>query len=199
MIENKSKMKGLSLKKIFLITMIVALCISALIGILVFLFGNFDEFGGTEFNLLTTTLSIGGYSLTALCCSFLYEKKTFGAIAIVGMTISLFALVYTIIEIWWPNDFYFDGKMLGTLIVLSILAAHMSLLLLIQSQKQAVNISLLLTIIFINVFAGLIIFLIIIDFGSNVFFLRLVGVSAILSALGTIVVPVLNKLYRIKK
>ena len=59
-------------KKIFLITMVISLSISALIGIFVFLLGDFGE---TDFKLLMTTLTIGGYSLTGLCCSVLYEKR----------------------------------------------------------------------------------------------------------------------------
>ena len=61
-----------NLRKTFLITMIISLSISALIGIIIFLFG---DFGDSEVKILLTTLSIGGFSLTGLCCSVLYEKK----------------------------------------------------------------------------------------------------------------------------
>ena len=55
--------KGVKLKKIFLITLTIALSISALIGIYIFVFGNFREIEG---KLLMTTLAIGGFSVTAL-------------------------------------------------------------------------------------------------------------------------------------
>ena len=89
--------QNFNFKKTFLITMIISLSISALIGIFVFLFGDFGE---TEAKLLLTTLTIGGYSLTGLCCSVLYEKRKFTPLAISGMIISTVGFLFTVMVIW---------------------------------------------------------------------------------------------------
>ena len=75
---------NVNFKKIFLISLIVSLSISALLGIIIFLVGNFDEI---QVRILLTTLTVGGFSLTGLCCATLLEKKRFSAFAIMGMII----------------------------------------------------------------------------------------------------------------
>lgn len=71
---SRFTMQDINFKKILLVTMIIYLVISALIGIIVFLFG---EFWDTAIKLLLTTLIIGIYILTGLCSSSLYEKRKF--------------------------------------------------------------------------------------------------------------------------
>lgn len=63
--------ENMNVKKVFLITMIISLSISALVGIVLFLIGSF---GYLELRILLTTLAIGGFSLTGLCSSLLYDK-----------------------------------------------------------------------------------------------------------------------------
>ena len=84
-------------KKVFLISLIVALSISAFLGIIIFLTGNF---GKTELKILLTTLTIGGFSLTGLCCAILLEKKRFPFFAVIGMLFSVFGFLITTSLIW---------------------------------------------------------------------------------------------------
>ncbi len=95
-------MENLNYKKYFIITLIVALSISALIGIIIFLFGDFGEI---EIQLLLTTLSIGGYSLTGLCSYIIYNRKDLKAFSIYGMLISINGFISTIMAIWEIFDF----------------------------------------------------------------------------------------------
>ena len=83
---------NLNLKKIFLICIIISLILSALIGIFVFLFG---EFRRVEVRLLLNTLAIGFYSLSGLSCSAIIEKHRFRTFATLGIIISACGLLYT--------------------------------------------------------------------------------------------------------
>jgi len=189
--------QNFNFKKIFLITMIISLSISALIGVFVFLFGNFGE---TEFRLLMTTLTIGGYSLTGLCCSVLYEKRKFAPLALFGIVISVIGFIYTILLIWEFIDFWDEDswKALIIFLVLAFSTAHSCLLLLIKSNKSLVNIALSATLIFISIVALMLIIMVLNEFDLGEFSFRLLGVFAILDVLGTIITPILNKVYSLK-
>jgi len=195
--------QNFNLKKTFLITMIISLSISALIGIFVFLFGNFRD---TEAKILSTTLSIGGFSLTGLCCSILYEKRKFIGFSFFGMASSILGFLTSILVIWEFVDVFegfFDitgwGKLALTLIILAFSSAHACLLLLINPEKSSVKYSLFATLLFIGIVALMLILLVfeIID-NPGEFYFRLLGVFAILDVLGTIVTPILNKVYSIQ-
>src|SRR3989338_1505379 len=189
--------QNFNFKKIFLITMIISLSISALIGVFVFLFGNFGE---TEFRLLMTTLTIVGYSLTGLCCSVLYEKRKFAPLALFGIVISVIGFIYTILLIWEFIDFWDEDswKALIIFLVLAFSTAHSCLLLLIKSNKSLVNIALSATLIFISIVALMLIIMVLNEFDLGEFSFRLLGVFAILDVLGTIITPILNKVYSLK-
>ncbi len=189
--------QNFNFKKTFLITMIISLSISALIGIFVFLFGDFGE---TEARLLLSTLAIGGYSLTGLCCSVLYEKRKFTPLAISGMIISVIGFIYTLLMIWEAIDFWDEGswKTLIIFIVLAFSTAHSCLLLLIKSDKTLVNGALSATIIFVSIVALMLIVMTLNEFDLGEFSFRLLGVFAILDVLGTIVTPILNKVYSLQ-
>jgi hypothetical protein len=190
--------QNFNFKKTFLVTMIISLSISALIGIFVFLFGDFGE---TEFRLLMTTLTIGGYSLTGLCCSVLYEKRKFTPLALSGIMISVIGFIYTVLVIWEAIDLDndFTWKALIIFIILAASTAHSCLLLLIKSEKSLVNGALSGTIIFISIVALMLIILALNEFDDvGEFYFRLLGVFAILDVLGTIVTPILNKVYSIQ-
>ena len=189
--------QNFNFKKIFLITMIISLSISALIGVFVFLFGNFGE---TEFRLLMTTLTIGGYSLTGLCCSVLYEKRKFAPLALFGIVISVIGFIYKILLIWEFIDFWDEDswKALIIFLVLAFSTAHSCLLLLIKSNKSLVNIALSATLIFISIVALMLIIMVLNEFDLGEFSFRLLGVFAILDVLGTIITPILNKVYSLK-
>lgn len=171
--------------------MIISLSVSALIGIIVFLFGNF---GSTEIRLLLTTLSIGGYSLTGMCCSILYERKLFPSFSIVGTGISIIGFIYTILTIWEIIALDEVWKGLLIFIILSWSSAHSSLLLLIESNKTVVKSSLSATLIFIGIVAIMLIVLVLGEISITESFYRWLGVCAILDVLGTIATPILNRI-----
>ena len=182
-------------KRTFLLTMIVSLSISALIGIIIFLFGNFGE---TEGRLLMTTLTVGGYSLTGLCCSVLFERRTYTGLAVAGMALSVLGFLFTLLVIWEALDMEseYTWKGLFLFLILAFSSAHASLLLLIRSDSGIVKGVLAATIVFIAVVAGMLVWFTFTGFDiEEEFFYRLLGVFAILDVLGTIVTPILHKVY----
>ncbi|MDP6156726.1 MAG: hypothetical protein QGH39_08440 [Candidatus Thermoplasmatota archaeon] len=181
-----------NIKKKLLISFIISLILSALIGIFIFLLGEFRE---VEVRLLLTTLTIGAYSLTGLCCAVIYEKKRFQPFAIVGIIISGLGLLYTLMFIWEGVDGGEGWKILVIFLILAFGIAHICLLLLIKSNKPLVNYSLIGTIICISILDFMLIILIKVEFDMEEFFFRLLGVFAILDVLGTIVTPILHKIY----
>ena len=194
--------QNFNLKKTFLITMIISLSISALIGIFILLFG---DFGDTEWRILLTTLSIGGFSLTGLCCSVLYEKGKYIGLSFFGMASSILGFLLSMLATWEFVDFLilFDGltvwgKLTLTLIIFAFSSAHACLVLLINPEKSSVKYSLLATLLFIAIVALMLVYLVLFVNGEPPEeFFRLLGVFAILNVLGTIVTPILNKVYSI--
>jgi len=184
----------INFKKIFLISLIISLSISALLGIIIFLVGNFGEI---QVRILLTTLTIGGFSLTGLCCATLLEKKRFSAFAIFGMIVSIFGFLFITSLIWEIIDWdSFDNiwKVMIITIILAFSTAHASLLLLVKSDKTIVNVSLATTLLFLSLVALELIILVLGEFRhiDNMWY-RVLGVFAILDVLGTIVTPILLK------
>jgi len=183
---------NLNLKKIFLICIIISLILSALIGIFVFLFG---EFRRVEVRLLLNTLAIGFYSLSGLSCSAIIEKHRFRTFATLGIIISACGLLYTSLYIWEGIDIDNGWKPLIIFFVLAFGVAHICPLLLIRSKIPLVNFSLVATIICISILDFMLICLILDDFNMNEFYFRLLGVFAILDVRGSIVTPIMHKIH----
>ncbi len=198
--ENKNipaKVKDNSyLKKAFLITMIVSLSISALIGIAVIIIGNLGE---TESKILGTTLAIGGFSLVGLCCSTLYERKNFKLFSTIGMGVCVLGFIQSALMIWEVYgrgvEWEWTYKILITLIVISLSMAQASILLLIKIKNKNARTALWITIGLICAL-GLMILLLVYEIitDRSEFYFRFLSVVAILDALGTITTPILNKI-----
>jgi hypothetical protein len=192
-LQQPSAMPRFSIRRVFTMSLIASLSISALIAIFVFLFGNFDE---TETRLILTTLTIGGYCLTGLCSSVLYDKNKYFPFAFSGIIVSVFGFLITTAAIWEIIYFSDVWKSVLIFIILAMSIAHASLLLLAQSGKNSVGICLSATIIFICFVAFMLIYLVLNEFPNQTseFFYRLLGVFAVLDVLGTIITPILRKL-----
>lgn len=180
-----------SIKRVFLTSLIVSLSISAAVAIFVFLFGNFGE---TQIHLLLTTLTIGGYSLTGLCSSVLYDKRKYTSFALLGLVVAAIGFLLTVAVIWEITTLEEMWKAVLICMILSLSIAHSSLLLLAKSESRLVNTLLSITLIFVVAVAGMLINLIVGTFDTaGEFYYRLLGVFAVLDVLGTIVVPILRR------
>ena len=179
------------IKNLLLKTFIVSLAASGLLGIFIFLFGEFKE---TEVKLLLTTLSVGGCSLTGLCCATIYPKEKFKVFSGVGIVTSGLCFIMTILLIWSDFKNIEDTwKLLLSLIVLTVSFSHISLLLNIRLANQLVESVRTVTIVVVSTVAVMLLTLIFARFDNWEWFYRLLGSFAILDVVGSIVTPILNR------
>jgi peptidoglycan/LPS O-acetylase OafA/YrhL len=178
-------------KKYFLKTLITALVISAIIGIYLFLFGDFED---SDTRLLLTTLTVGWYSMTGLCSSVVHSRKKIKVFSLLGMTISIIGFFITVIAIWVIVDNDLIWRLVMTFVILSVMISHVSLLFLVKPNSKKINYLMITTIIFITLVTAMLIIEILTESEKGEFFYRLLGVFAILDVLGTISTPVLNRM-----
>lgn len=195
--ENNVQQQSLKhvFKRSFLIALVTSLVVSAIAGIIIFLLGNFDDL---EVKILFTTLVIGIFSLTGLVNASLLDKtqliKIFGYYSLL---ISVFTALLLLFILW--TDSVDQDQMAIDFSIASLSSTHISLLLGISVPNGLIKFCRILTIFFIIVVAGLLVYLYnssdsIDIFGFNTFYYRILGVFAILDALGTITIPILNKI-----
>jgi len=205
-IENTSqdippKKRSSKIRRILLLTMIVTLSISALIGIFVIISGNGGELEG---KILLTTASIGGFSLVSLCFPGLFERRKLKVVAYAGLASCAVGLFFAFVVIWIDNMSYTmfedSGKFLGTFVLSSIFLAQASLLLLLKPKSKSVWYSLIATVSLIAIVFTMIQLIIwaedLVDFEE---YFKILAVLSILEVLGTILTPILNKFSSISK
>ncbi len=185
-------------RRIAIIAIIASLSLTALIGILTLLSG---EFGEAQGKVLLTTLLLAGFSITVLC-HLAVVGRALQAVGFVGVAVSAVALTAGLILIW--SDFTdSEGvwKTFGVFGVLAVSFSHANLLLLLgQRRNSVVRLLLYLTVAFVALVALLICLPIITngeipgDAGDN--YWRFFGVVAILDVLGSIVLPVTGRFLR---
>lgn len=200
--QNAShKKRSSKLRRILLITMIVTLSISALIGIFVIISGNGGELEG---KILLTTASIGGFSLVSLCFPGLFERRKLKVVAYAGLVSCGIGLFFAFVVIWLDTMSYSmfedSGKLLGTFILSSVFLAQASLLLLLKPKSKSVWYSLIATVSLITIVFIMIQLIIwvgdLVDFEEYV---KALAVLSILEVLGTILTPILNKFSSLPK
>jgi len=178
-------------KKYLLRTTIVALSLSALLGIIIFLFG---EFGETEAKILFTTLTLGGFSLTGLSSSVSYKIPKLKSFSQVGILCSLLGFLVTLIAIWNIISFENIWKLMFIFMVLSASFGQVSFLLFLTPKTLKVKYIKLATIFFIVIVGFMLLKSIVSEFGEGELYYRLLGVFGILDVLGTIASPIMNKM-----
>lgn len=180
------------MKKIFLFVLIVSVALSALVGIVVILVGNFGEFEG---RVLMTTFSITCASILGLACGPAYESGRGRPVALAGVVLAVLAGCSWLFIIWSESQLSEPVvKSIMTVTVLAIVAAHISLVLLARLKRKFLW-ALYSLYLSVAALAGLILSLIWFTeaFESDLTF-RMLGVLSILVAALTILLPVLHKL-----
>lgn len=189
-------------KRTFLIALIVALSIGALMGIFIFIFGDFGE---TEVRLLGTTLALGGYSLTGLCSSILYDKKKILPLAYFGMGVSIIGFIFAVSLIWKIIDYspFLQARDIQnafwTLIVVAVASALSSLVLLVHGEKKVVNNIAYFTVGCISIVSFMLIGWMVGGWRVREPFFRVLGVFAILAVSGAVIAPILDKVLSLNK
>lgn len=181
-----------SLARALLLTVIAALCIAALVAIGLLLFGNFGE---TEGKILLTTLAIAGYSLLGLAATTALGRETFW-LGSLGLGVSAIGFVLFVSLIWINPQGDLLGRLMGTFLVLAIAIAHAALLLLLTRRggERGVLAVRRLTLLTSSALSLMIIFPIVSGWEPGQLYARAMGAVAVLTVLGSLLVPVLRKL-----
>ncbi|MFM2353113.1 MAG: hypothetical protein RLZZ608_519 [Actinomycetota bacterium] len=175
---------------------IVSFTLTAVVGIIALLSGDFGE---TQGRIILTTLLMGGTSITALC-HLAIADRAMRLVGLVGLAASTIALATGLVLIWrdWNLEGFDDWlKVFLTAGVLAVSFAHANLLLLLAGRRrQVIRIGLMATLVMIAAVAIMIILPIVSEgeipgAGNEEWYWRLFGVVGILDVLGTVVVPVL--------
>ena len=185
-------------RRVIVAVIIVSFGLAALGGIIVLLGGSLGSEGG---RVLGTTAVVGAFSVAVLCCAALVGRRVqlFG---FVGAAVSAVTAACVLWIIWYRGDY--SGlwdimmKLTWTGVALTVAFAFASLLLLLADREQtAVRIGLAVTLVLFGIVLAMTIYLI--WWPASVdgdLYGRVLGIFAILAALGAVVVPVVSLLLR---
>ena len=187
------------LKRLFLVTLLLSLVASAVIGIAIFLVGDFDS---TQLKLLGTTACVGAFSLTGLASATGVGSARWWwwrPLPYLGIASSAAALAVIILLIWDLWDTLSlgrqDFKLVSSLVVVAFSIAHLSLLAAVQRTSGLLRWCRTGTLIVIVAVAVLLIvgILNLPDFDEEWrLYLRLLGVLLILDVIGTLFVGIFS-------
>ncbi len=179
------------LKLLFIKSFVACLGVAALAGIVTLLIGKMGEI---EEKILLTTCSIGVTCLLGLCCSLVILRPGLKSLSQAGIGFAILSLILTLIAIWVEGKSEIFEKSLGSVLVIAVSLAHTCLLMLNDSTKPVIKRLITATIFCITILA--LQFIILFWFHEQIksdFYVRMIGVVAILDALGTIVIPIWSK------
>jgi hypothetical protein len=189
---EENDMTGFNSKRAFLYLLMASVALSAVIGIVVLIFGNFGEF---ETKVLLTTLTVTVTSILGLACGAYLETGRGRVIPIAGIVVAVVSCVMWVYLVWHGTvneDFY--AQFLLSLTLFSAMCAHISLLSLATLDKRFIwsRYAFILT---DSVMTAYLLFLIWNDkwIDSDIT-PRIIGVLSIVVAALTLVTPVFHKL-----
>lgn len=192
----RSALRGV--RRAAVIVVIVAVAISAILGIVMLLTGGW---GDVQARILGTTAAVAVFAITSLC-HLLQVDRPLRAVGFAGIAASVLGLVPILVIIWAEaltsaaNEWLMKAFALFGVLAVSLAQANL-LLLLARRRQPAVRIMLLAALVAIAGVATLVLLPILSDGripgpGDEEWYWRLFGVVAILDALCTIVLPVLG-------
>ena len=181
------------MKKIVLGVISTAIIVSSLLGIAIIAFGIWNELTA---RVLGTTAVLFGYSILGLGCFSIFERAGKRIISEIGIIICLLSCIWGVLNIWVidSSTFFssFNWKIIFSSIFLSIAAAHICLMLLIEeTENSVVNIFKYLTISAVLIFTINIVLATILD--TSILPWQMCVILLIVSVMGTIVTPVMYK------
>ncbi|MBD3673527.1 MAG: hypothetical protein HUJ26_08365 [Planctomycetaceae bacterium] len=185
--------RSYSIKNVFLYSLIVSVCLSAFLGIIAILSGDFGEL---QIKVILTSLTISGASLGGLCCGAAYEARRVPFFALAGILLVGVTALMLLFGIWTEVRWDAYWQMVGTMSAFATAFAHLSLL---QMARLTRLYQTAIWFGYVVDFAmcGLISYLIWWDYGFDEdWMFRLIGVDAILIAAVSILIPILHRLSR---
>ena len=194
------------LRKAFLWSMIVSLCLAALLGIVALLLPNWVR---KDDEILFSTLLFGLYSLLALCCAIVQEKRRLVGWMWIGIAAAAVALPIWLFMLWFDSSLSYKveehlAKTAGSFTTISVFIAQCGLLILprldgplagfVRKATTIVSIALACTLIFMYWW-----FEWIDNYIDDDILVRGMGVMGILTACGTVVTPIIWKVQAVHR
>jgi len=185
-------------QRLLLFCFIGSISLCGLIGIFALLLGEMTDFIG---RVLATTATVGGASIFALAAAIPWERKRWQPVGPLGMLAVVNAMVFLLILIWldpyFANGYKWFFKALFVSCVFAVALPHIGLLSL-ASLHRAYEIVRLGTVGAIALLGAALSFLIVGEVDPGELGARLLGVLGILDACGTVAVPILHRVSRIR-
>jgi len=180
-----------TLKKLFLYSLIVSVCASAFLGIIAILSG---DFGDLQAKVLLTSVTISGASLGGLRCGAAFEAHRVRHFASAGILLVAVATVLILAGMWGEVSWDDFWKMTATV---AIFAAGFAQLCLLQLARLSRRFQWTLPAAYVLIFAlGAIISAMIWgDIDEEPMF-RIMGVNAILVGAVSLLIPIFHRLSR---
>src|SRR4051794_8154246 len=178
-------------KKIALWFLIVSVALSAVVGIIAILSGNF---GRTQAQILLTTVTISAASILALACGALWESGRAKFFPLAGIALAVVDACLFIVGIWFQTASEAYWRFSASVGLVAVASAHACLLSLARlaarfawSRIAAITSAYLLALLFI--------FLIYVTPDGDMP-VRIIGIISIILAALTILTPVFHRLSR---
>ena len=188
MTQKETGLSAISPRRIALLFLVASLVVSALLGIVVLLWG---EFGEVQVKVLLTSLSVSAGAICALACAARHERLGSSALALIGGGLAVAAVALLVYGLWMePREDIF-WKTVATLWTLAVASGLVCLLSLARLAPRFLWISCA-TYIAVWTLASFLIALFWWELDDPVW-ARLMGVASILVALLTILVPIFHK------
>jgi hypothetical protein len=123
----RGEVSRLNPKKFFLYLLIASVAVSALVGIGVFLFGNFG--GEFEMKVLLTTMTVTVTSILGLACGASLEAGRGKILPLIGIVLTVISAVLWLQVVWGGMaETDFPAKLLLSTTLLAAACSHLSLL-----------------------------------------------------------------------
>lgn len=174
-------------KKAFLYSLIISVLLSAVLGIVAILSGDWSWF---NIRILLTTVTVTGASICGLACGAYVSTKRGRALPLAGIGLALAGAAMVIGGIWIEVGSEWYWKMAASLTVFAVACAHLSLLAMTRLAGRF-QWSLVAAHVVIFGVASLIVFLILGESHSSGMF-RLLAVAAIVDAAITVLIPIFH-------
>jgi hypothetical protein len=127
-------MNKINTKRAFLYLLIASVAMSAAIGIVVLIFGNFGDF---EIKVLLTTVTVTVTSILGLACGAYLESGRGRVIPIAGIIVAVISCIMWIYLVWYGTSHEaFYAQILMSMTLFSATCAHISLLSLATLDKR---------------------------------------------------------------
>jgi hypothetical protein len=185
-------------KRVLLILVVVALCVTALVAIVALVVGELDDTGA---RVLATTAAMFVYSLTGLVGATLTSKRSGSVLGGATLLASAIGLLLMVILIWASSgggDTDTLARAAFGLLVIALSCAQASLLQERRRERDGAAVAMVTTAtqVTVAIVAAMIVLPLVNDDGPGDAYWRFLGIVAVLDLLGVLLLPILRRVER---